>query len=187
MNIGDVGGETPSQTSLAQLSNGSGSASEGWRISSSCTAEHMMKEFTEKALDILNDLRHNGQLCDAAIRSGDTVFQVHRNIMSACSAYFRALFTSKEFRTRDSLHQPQEVVLTDVTPEVLGCLIDYAYSRQVLITEDNVQAIFHAADRSSPSTSSSSSVKVLDVQLQYVEDSDNVALCEVVCRNLAHL
>ena len=184
MNIGDVGGaETPSQTSLAQLSNGSGSASEGWRISSSCiAAEHVMrKEFTEKALDILNDLRHNGQLCDAAIRSGDTVFQVHRNIMSACSAYFRALFTSKEFRTRDSLHQPQEVVLTDVTPEVLGCLIDYAYSRQVLISEDNVQAIFHAADRSSPSASSTSSsassssssfVKVLNVRLQYVEDSD---------------
>lgn len=187
MNIGDVGGETPSQTSLAQLSNGSGSASEGWRISSSCTAEHVMrKEFTEKALDILNDLRHNGQLCDATIRSGDTVFQVHRNIMSACSAYFRALFTSKEFRTRDSLHQPQEVVLTDVTPEVLGCLIDYAYSRQVLITEDNVQAIFHAADRSSPFTSSSS-VKVLNVQPQYDEDSDNVTLCEVVCRSLAHL
>ena len=144
MNIGDVGGETPSQTSLAQISNGSGSASEGRRISTSCAEHAMRKEFTEKALDILNDLRNNGQLCDAVIRSGETSFQVHRNIMSACSAYFKALFTS----TRDSRDQPQEAVLMDVTPEVLGCLIDYAYSRQVLITEDNVQAIFHSADRS---------------------------------------
>ena len=149
MNIGDVGSDTPSQTSLARLSNGSGSASEGWRIFTTCNEQLMRKEFTERALDTLNDLRNNGQLCDAVIRSGEASFQVHRNILSACSAYFKALFTSKGFRSaRDSLHQPQEVVLKDVTSEVLGCLIDYAYSRQVLITEDNVQAIFHAADRS---------------------------------------
>jgi len=47
-----------------------------------------------KACNVLNDLRKNGQLCDAVIRVEDGHFRVHRAIMSACSPYFRALFTN---------------------------------------------------------------------------------------------
>jgi len=47
-----------------------------------------------KACNVLNDLRKNGQLCDAVIRVEDGHFTVHRAIMSACSPYFRALFTN---------------------------------------------------------------------------------------------
>jgi len=43
---------------------------------------------------VLSDLRKNGQLCDAVIRVEDGHFTVHRAIMSACSPYFRALFTN---------------------------------------------------------------------------------------------
>jgi len=47
-----------------------------------------------EACNVLSDLRKNGQLCDAVIRVGDGHFTVHRAIMSACSPYFRALFTN---------------------------------------------------------------------------------------------
>ena len=43
---------------------------------------------------MLNDLRKSGQLCDAVLRVEDGHFTVHRAIMSACSPYFRALFTN---------------------------------------------------------------------------------------------
>nr|KAG5693714.1 hypothetical protein BaRGS_008356 [Batillaria attramentaria] len=104
------------------------------------------KEFTEKALDILNELRNQGQLCDAVIKVDGESFSVHRNILSASSAYFKALFTSKGFQPVP--RQPvQEVEMVDVTKDIMRCLIDYAYSRQVLITEANVEQILHAADR----------------------------------------
>jgi hypothetical protein len=39
---------------------------------------------------ILNDLRENGQLCDAVLRLDDGgTFRVHRAILSMCSTYFR--------------------------------------------------------------------------------------------------
>jgi len=47
-----------------------------------------------EACNVLNDLRKNGLLCDAVIRVEDGHFTVHRAIMSACSPYFRALFTN---------------------------------------------------------------------------------------------
>ena len=148
MNIGDVGGETASQTALAQLSNGAGSASQRGILGPVSSSElQTTKVFTDKAVRAFNDLRIKGQLCDAVIRAGDTSFLVHRNIMSAGSAYFRALFTSRGFPNEDLLRQPQEVLVSDVPPEILGCLIDYAYSCQVVITEDNVLDVFKAADR----------------------------------------
>ncbi|KAK7110437.1 hypothetical protein V1264_014314 [Littorina saxatilis] len=155
LNIGDVCGDTPSQTSLdlAHISNGSGWASQAGTAASTYSPISR-KELARKALNILGDLRDRGQLCDAVLKAGAVAFPVHRNILSVCSAYFKVLFTSSDFHTTSlqtgdaQQHlQPQEVELTEVTPEVLGCLIDYAYSRQVIITEDNVQAIFHAADR----------------------------------------
>jgi len=47
-----------------------------------------------EACNVLNDLRKSGQLCDAVLRVEDGHFTVHRAIMSACSPYFRALFTN---------------------------------------------------------------------------------------------
>lgn len=141
MNIGDVELETSSQTSLAELTEGSGSASEAYE-----TSQVSKKHFTEKALDILNDLRYKGELCDAVIKLDGVSFLVHRNILSACSSYFKALFTSKGFHTQ-VLARPQEVVLTGISADVLGFLIDYAYGRSVLLTPGNVQDILHAADR----------------------------------------
>ncbi len=50
--------------------------------------------FLLQACNVLNELRRAGQLCDAVIRVEDRTFTVHRAIMSACSPYFRALFTN---------------------------------------------------------------------------------------------
>ena len=59
----------------------------------------MMDKDTERkisvqAVNVLNELRRSGQLCDAVIKVEGRSFPVHRAILSACSPYFRALFTN---------------------------------------------------------------------------------------------
>ena len=92
---------------------------------------------------------------DAIIKAGTRTFPVHRKIMSASSAYFRALFTSQGFRTTMQTYSPptgdplqvQVVELRDEVPDVIACIVDFAYGRDVDLTEDTVQSIFEAADR----------------------------------------
>lgn len=48
------------------------------------------RKMSEQALNVLYQLREEGQLCDAVITLDDgTVFNVHKAILSACSLYFR--------------------------------------------------------------------------------------------------
>ena len=49
-----------------------------------------------QSCNILADLRNRGELCDAVIRVKTDEFPVHRNIMAACSAYFRTLFATQQ-------------------------------------------------------------------------------------------
>ena len=52
----------------------------------------------DRSSNILNELRKAEKLCDAFIQvDGGEQFPVHRAVMSACSPYFRALFTNGLF------------------------------------------------------------------------------------------
>lgn len=44
---------------------------------------------SQEAMLKLNEMRVTNQLCDASIRTGDEIFNVHRAILCACSEYFR--------------------------------------------------------------------------------------------------
>lgn len=93
MNIEYVEVEGSSHSSILQLVEVSGSASEGTFRSEADALRRQRKDFTEKALDILNDLRGSGELCDAILRVDNCSFVVHRNILSASSSYFKAVST----------------------------------------------------------------------------------------------
>lgn len=95
-----------------------------------------------QAMQALYDLRQKNQLCDATIKMDDgAVFFVHRAILSSCSDYFRAIFTT-------SLHSEEEtdVFLPGIDSETMSYLVDYAYLRQVTITAYNVSKLLLAAD-----------------------------------------
>lgn len=95
-----------------------------------------------QAMQALYDLRQKNQLCDATIRMDDgVVFFVHRAILSSCSEYFRAIFTT-------SLHSREEtdVYLPGIDSETMRYIVDYAYLRQVTITAYNVSKLLLAAD-----------------------------------------
>lgn len=102
----------------------------------------LKSDFSSQACNILAELREQGQLCDAVIRVENETFHIHRNILSACSSYFRALFTSQMLQTKS-----HEITITNVSADVMSVLVDYAYTRKAKVTSDNVEQLLPAADQ----------------------------------------
>ena len=100
------------------------------------------KKISVQACDVLNDLRKNGQLCDAVLKCDDGQFPVHRAIMSACSPYFRALFTNGLTET-----DQREVLLKGVSSDMMAFIIEYAYTRTIEVNSDNVERLLITADQ----------------------------------------
>ncbi|XP_047370255.1 kelch-like protein 10 isoform X3 [Vespa velutina] len=95
-----------------------------------------------QAMQSLYDFRQNNLLCDAVLRLEDGgVFPIHRAILSACSTYFRALFTT-------TLHSREktDILLPGVTSEMMNLLLEYAYLRSLDVNRDNVCELLVTAD-----------------------------------------
>lgn len=69
-------------------------------------------------------------------------FQVHKVVLASCSPYFRAMFTNN-FRECHA----SEVTLRDVCPQVVGRLIDFAYTSHITVGEKCVLHLLLAAMR----------------------------------------
>ena len=96
----------------------------------------------ESLFGVLSELRSDGKFCDAVIKVAGLSYPIHRNVMSACSPYFKTLFTSSAFNTCK-----KEMLLPGVPAVAVGMMIDFAYSRTVRITPENIELIFHVADQ----------------------------------------
>ncbi|XP_014664890.1 PREDICTED: kelch-like protein 10 [Priapulus caudatus] len=96
-------------------------------------------------MNTLREMRECGQLCDALIKCDGGEFQVHRAIMSACSPYFRALFTNS--MNDDDNRTQRDYVIPGVDAEMLAIIIEFAYTRICCITESTVQRLLAAADQ----------------------------------------
>lgn len=94
-----------------------------------------------EASNILWELRNNKQLCDAVIKVEDTEFPIHRNIMSACSPYFRTLFTTEVDKNTE------KVVIPGVSVDIMGLIIDFAYIADAAVTSDNIERLLPVADQ----------------------------------------
>ncbi|KAJ8274131.1 hypothetical protein COCON_G00087560 [Conger conger] len=99
-----------------------------------------------RALQAMDELRHSEMLCDLVLhvtnKDTSACFKVHRVVLAACSPYFKAMFTSN---FRES--QAAEVTLRDVSPQVVGRLIDFAYTSRVTVGEKCVPHVLLAAMR----------------------------------------
>ncbi|XP_018371146.1 PREDICTED: kelch-like protein 10 isoform X4 [Trachymyrmex cornetzi] len=95
-----------------------------------------------QAMQSLYDFRQNNLLCDAILRLEDGgVFPIHRAILSACSTYFRTLFTT-------TLHSREktDVLLPGVTSPIMNLLLEYAYLRSIDVSRENVCELLTTAD-----------------------------------------
>ncbi|NXC18266.1 KLH10 protein, partial [Corythaeola cristata] len=91
---------------------------------------------------VLNDLRLEGQLCDVIIRVDGREFQAHKNILCSCSQYFRVLFTGGWEDAHKTVYE-----ISGTSPETMRLIIEYAYTRTIPVTADNVESLLIAADQ----------------------------------------
>uniref|UniRef100_A0A665UHJ9 Kelch-like protein 20 n=1 Tax=Echeneis naucrates TaxID=173247 RepID=A0A665UHJ9_ECHNA len=93
-----------------------------------------------QTLEVINLLRKHRELCDVVLVVGAKKIYAHRVILSACSPYFRAMFTGELAESRQT-----EVVIRDIDERAMELLIDFAYTSQVTVEEGNVQTLLPAA------------------------------------------
>ncbi|XP_076315875.1 kelch-like protein 10 [Tachypleus tridentatus] len=92
---------------------------------------------------VLDELRVRRQLCDGVIRTPDGgEFWIHRAIVSTAGPFFRALFTNSL-----SGEEIKDVMIPNITAEIMSLILEYAYTRNVSVTSNNVEKLLPAADQ----------------------------------------
>lgn len=96
---------------------------------------------TQKAFDVLNLLRKQRMLCDVCLQVDGLEIPAHRAVLSACSPYFYAMFTNELAEARAPC-----VTLQEIDGKALQQLIDFMYTSEISVTEENVQTLLPAAN-----------------------------------------
>lgn len=94
--------------------------------------------------DGLKELLNENKFVDCTLKVGDRSFPCHRLIMAACSPYFREIFFTEDGK---EVENTKEVVLDDVNPTILDMIIQYLYSAEIDLNDDNVQDIIAVSNR----------------------------------------
>ncbi|XP_078583963.1 kelch-like protein 24 [Branchiostoma floridae x Branchiostoma japonicum] len=89
----------------------------------------------------LQELRSDNQLVDVTLCVSGKEIPCHRNVLAACSEYFRAMFCNGH---RES--QEHKVTIHEVNSDVMQLLVDYAYTSKVTITKDNAAELLEGAN-----------------------------------------
>ncbi|KAB0397670.1 hypothetical protein E2I00_019013, partial [Balaenoptera physalus] len=79
-------------------------------------------------------------LCDVVIVAEDVEIEAHRVVLAACSPYFCAMFTGDMSESK-----AKKIEIKDVDGQTLSKLIDYIYTAEIEVTEENVQVLLPAA------------------------------------------
>ncbi|XP_029386467.1 kelch-like protein 41a [Echeneis naucrates] len=93
--------------------------------------------------DGLKELLNENKLIDCTLKIGDRSIPCHRLILAACSPYFREIYFSEDGKEVNK----SEVVLENLDPNVMELIVNYMYSAEIDINEDNVQDILTVANR----------------------------------------
>ncbi|XP_046455212.1 kelch-like protein 3 [Daphnia pulex] len=102
--------------------------------------------FPTVLMDGLNYLRTSGLLCDVILITGNDEHPAQRVVLAAVSPYFRAMFsgtgTSHEFLES----KQNKITLHDIDSAILGQILNFIYTAEIQITENNVGDFLVAAD-----------------------------------------
>uniref|UniRef100_A0A1A9WIL6 Kelch-like protein diablo n=1 Tax=Glossina brevipalpis TaxID=37001 RepID=A0A1A9WIL6_9MUSC len=110
------------------------------RPSSPARLSHTSEKHPKVILSELNMLHRHRELCDVVLNVGSRKIFAHRVILSACSPYFRAMFTGELKESRQ-----KEVTIRDIDEHAMELLIDFCYTAHIIVEESNVQNLLPAA------------------------------------------
>ena len=79
------------------------------------------------------------EMVDCTISAGVVNIPAHRLVLSFCSPYFRALFSSVP------RHQHPVIFLRDIDEDILHLLVQYMYSGHISVTEEQLVPLVKAA------------------------------------------
>ena len=85
-------------------------------------------------------MRKSRDLCDVVLIVDGVQVHAHRIVLSSLSPYFKAMFTGDMAESKQ-----REITINGIDAETLESIIDYAYTANIKITEDNVQLLLPAA------------------------------------------
>lgn len=74
-------------------------------------------------------------LCDVTLVADGVEIPAHKMVLASCSPYFYAMFTSF------TESKAEKITIQGVDGQALQILVDYVYSSEIQVTEDNVQVI----------------------------------------------
>lgn len=83
---------------------------------------------------IMNDLRKKKELCDVILCVDELEIYAHKVVLASFSPYFYAMFTSDVVESRQN-----SITLKSMDARSVELLIEFAYTAQIKITEENVQ------------------------------------------------
>ncbi|KAL9975137.1 hypothetical protein ACROYT_G012258 [Oculina patagonica] len=99
------------------------------------------EDFKDELLHTLNELRETKILCDTTIRAQGQDFTAHKCVLSAASAYFRAMFTSQMKETESNVVELQEAKSTTISD-----VLEFIYTGKASIDSTNAQDLVIIAD-----------------------------------------
>ncbi|XP_072173753.1 kelch-like protein 24 [Diadema setosum] len=89
----------------------------------------------------LKSLYEQGALVDVTLIVDDEEFPCHKCVLAASSPYFNAMFTTNLAESRQS-----KIRLIGIDAPSMRLILDYAYTSQIEINEDNVQGLMLAVN-----------------------------------------
>ena len=95
----------------------------------------------KEALESMEQLRRNEELCDVELVADEQCFRAHRVVLAASSMYFRAMFCRQMAESGQ-----RRVVIQGVEPDALASLIKFTYTCSLEINEDNAQSLLAASN-----------------------------------------
>lgn len=90
----------------------------------------------QSILEGLRSLCSQPKFVDVTLSAGGRDFPCHRGVLALCSTYFRVMFSGdfvESIAARVELH--------DVDPDILSCLLDFAYTGKLTINQSNVEGL----------------------------------------------
>ena len=102
-------------------------------------------KYASEMLDSLQAIRQDDCLCDVTLHTEETGgegIRAHKVVLAGSSQYFRGMFTRG---MREETMSEVCIREVNITKEVLCTLVDFAYTGEIHITQDNVQRLLVAA------------------------------------------